>query len=349
MPAYYNDIDQYCCQVLRKNVQQGNLPEGTVDERDIRELHATDFMGYNHVHLFCGIGGFPLGLKWAGFPQSMRVLTGGFPCQDISIAGKRAGITGERSGLWKHMYRLIQEAIDCNMAFDYIFVENVAALVTWGLSTVLGDLAQAGYDAEWQCLRASDVGAPHLRERIFIVAYPNKLRESREISTLSNGERSAIESTGIRQWEDTESLAYTQRLHSVERAFTTKKRRRQKETEQVGMGSLNAENTSSQGWASIGNGISTGQDNTISSPSRNSAEGTTQSFMGRMFNGLSRRLDRLRWPALPGEEQHEWEPSRIVTGKSKYRVARLKSLGNAIVPQLVAEIGRAVMEQEGLV
>jgi len=98
---------------------------------------------------------------------NVDILTGGFPCQDISNAGKRKGITGERSGLWKEYLRAI-----CEVRPKTVFVENVAALVNRGLDVVLRDLAQAGYDAEWDCLSAADIGAPHKRQRFFLIAYP---------------------------------------------------------------------------------------------------------------------------------------------------------------------------------
>ena len=156
-----------------------------------------------HGSLFSGIGGFDLGFERAGietiweveiedycrrvlarhFPSATRyndirtvgkhnlapvdIISGGFPCQDISNAGKRAGIEGERSGLWSEMHRVI-----CELRPRYVVVENVAALLGRGMGRVLGDLASCGYDAEWQSIRASDVGAPHRRERIWIVGYP---------------------------------------------------------------------------------------------------------------------------------------------------------------------------------
>jgi len=102
------------------------------------------------------------------------LLAGGFPCQDISCAGKGAGITGKRSGLWFEYARLIGE-IRPRVAV----MENVGALTRSGIDAVLGSLAEIGYDAEWSDIRASDVGAPHRRERIWIVAYPNSVREPR--------------------------------------------------------------------------------------------------------------------------------------------------------------------------
>jgi len=152
--------------------------------------------------LFSGIGGIDLGLERAGMrtvwfaeidPYASRVLKkhwpdvpnhgditridftavkpvdllcGGFPCQDISNAGKRAGIDGERSGLWGEYVRAIRE-----LRPRYVFVENVSALLARGVDRVLGDLASLGYNAEWECIPASAVGAPHRRDRVWLVAY----------------------------------------------------------------------------------------------------------------------------------------------------------------------------------
>lgn len=93
------------------------------------------------------------------------VICGGFPCQDISNAGKRAGIDGERSGLWAEYVRIVRE-----LRPSYVVVENVAALLGRGMGRVLGDLAASGYDAEWDCLPAAAFGAPHIRDRVFILA-----------------------------------------------------------------------------------------------------------------------------------------------------------------------------------
>lgn len=100
------------------------------------------------------------------------VITGGFPCQDLSLAGKQAGLGGGRSGLWSEIVRLIGE-----LRPRYVLVENVANLLAgpseqrggW-FGRVLGDLAECGYDAVWQNVPASAVGAPHLRERVWVLA-----------------------------------------------------------------------------------------------------------------------------------------------------------------------------------
>ena len=102
------------------------------------------------------------GKPWRGL---VDVVSGGFPCQDISAAGKGAGLSGERSGLWSEMSRIIGE-----VGPRYVIVENSPVLTSRGLGTVLGDLASMGYDARWGVLGAVHAGAPHKRERIWIVA-----------------------------------------------------------------------------------------------------------------------------------------------------------------------------------
>lgn len=102
------------------------------------------------------------GRPWRGV---IDVVSGGFPCQDISSAGSGAGIEGPRSGLWREMARIIHEVRP-----RYAFVENSPMLTTRGLGRVLGDLAEMGYNAAWGVLGASDMGAPHIRKRIWILA-----------------------------------------------------------------------------------------------------------------------------------------------------------------------------------
>jgi DNA (cytosine-5)-methyltransferase 1 len=111
---------------------------------------------------------------------SVDVICGGFPCQDISVAGRGAGIAGERSGLWSEYARLIGEVRP-----GFVIVENVARLLSDGMGRVLGDLAALRYDAEWEGLPAYAVGSPQERDRIWIVAYSNERK-------LENGRASPI-------------------------------------------------------------------------------------------------------------------------------------------------------------
>ena len=142
------EINPYCASVLAARQNDGLLPP---------------FPIWDDV---CTFDGKP----WRGI---IDVVSGGFPCQDISVAGRGEGITGPRSGLWREMARIVGEVRP-----RYVFVENSPAIVTRGLGVVLGDLAALGYDARWTVLGAADVGAPHQRERLWIVAHLNGLRES---------------------------------------------------------------------------------------------------------------------------------------------------------------------------
>ena len=115
------------------------------------------------------------GHEWRG---KVDIVSGGFPCQDISCAGKGAGIDGERSGLWSEMARIIGEVRP-----RYAFIENSPMLVSRGLDRVLSDLAAMGFDAEWCCLSAADCGAWHERDRIWILA------TNREYDGFGRGEQ----------------------------------------------------------------------------------------------------------------------------------------------------------------
>jgi DNA (cytosine-5)-methyltransferase 1 len=121
------------------------------------------------------------GLPWRG---AVDVVSGGFPCQDISVAGKGVGIDGKRSGMWKHMARIVRE-----VGPRFVFVENSPALTVRGLGVVLGDLAAMGYDADWGVLGAIHAGAPHKRERIWIVAQSIGAGTGSKSGAVGNEER----------------------------------------------------------------------------------------------------------------------------------------------------------------
>jgi len=137
------ELDPYCRSVLVQRQNDGHLPT---------------FPIWDDVRTFDG-------RRWRGI---VDVVSGGFPCQNISPAGDRAGITGEKSALWFQMLRIIREVRP-----EYVFVENSAQLIRNGLDVVLGGLDESGYDAQWCVLGASDVGAPHYRKRCWILAYAN--------------------------------------------------------------------------------------------------------------------------------------------------------------------------------
>jgi len=254
--------------------------------------------------LFAGIGGFSLGLERAGmqcrwqveidnyarrvlqkhwpdvrrhddvqtFPPagdySVDVICGGFPCQDISVAGKGAGLAGARSGLWHEFSRIIG-----NLRPRYVIVENVAALLSRGMDTVLGELSEIGYDAEWHVIPASAVGAPHRRDRVWIVAY------------------AVSEPDAVRR--DGEAMPPA-----------------------LACGRCDARGSVSDCGA--GCSQEPGQSGSDGADARNRLAGW--------------------WAIEPGVD-------RVVDGLP-HRVDRLRCLGNAVVPQVVELIGRAIMERE---
>ncbi len=135
------EIEPYCRKVLLQRQRDGILPK---------------FPIWDDVRTFDG-------KPWRG---KVDIICGGFPCQDISCAGKGAGIDGERSGLWSEFARIISEVRP-----RYAFVENSPMLAIRGLGRVLGDLSKIGYDARWCVMGANDVGAPHIRKRMWILAH----------------------------------------------------------------------------------------------------------------------------------------------------------------------------------
>ena len=198
MKVYYNDNEEYCCRILKARMADGQLPAGTVDSRSIKDVPAYELRQYQQIHLFAGIGGFPLSIRWADVGSDRSLVTAGFPCQDISIAGLGAGLEGEHSGLWWETLAAIRVVLP-----DVFFLENVAALLVRGLDTVLGSLASLRYSVEWHCVPASHVGAPHRRDRIWIIGtreVANAHSEGLEGSTreeMPRKGRPSIESSNV--------------------------------------------------------------------------------------------------------------------------------------------------------
>lgn len=195
------------------------------------------------------------GKPWRG---KVDVISGGFPCQDISAAGKGAGIEGERSGLWGEMARIIREVRP-----RFAFVENSPALTSRGLGVVLGDLAEMGYDARWCVLGADDVGAPHIRKRIWILATDS----NSSIGRLQQ-EPGRETATDIRDDGEEESLANTEELRRDARRLP------EREKEENSFSRLSGKDvagvSSRRGWWE------------------------TEPDVGRVADGVANRVDRLK-------------------------------------------------------
>ena len=329
--------------------------------------------------LFSGIGGLELGLESAGvghtlwqveaeaFPRSIlarhwpgadrsvcdvrlagshnlapvEVICGGFPCQDISTAGLGAGLDGRKSGLWFEYARILREVRP-----RFVVVENVASLLVRGLDRVLGSLAELGYDAEWSTLSAAEVGAPHLRRRLFIIGWlpnaerqPRRTQPRREIWSgragaalvgVDGGSEHVADGDGGRREEL--RLSQPRREQGARRGLVD------------GRGSVRE----LQHAADLGHADHAGrgeQRGTLATraelPPAECAGGRgTQPRVGRASHGL------LPW-AYRGEDPERWERgvSRTVPPRSvPQRPARLRALGNSVVPQCAHEVGLRLLE-----
>jgi DNA (cytosine-5)-methyltransferase 1 len=227
------------------------------------------------------------GKPWRGI---VDVVSGGFPCQDISSAGRGAGIDGERSGMWREMARIIHEVRP-----RFAFVENSPMLTSRGLGTVLGDLASMGFDARWGVLGAADVGANHQRDRIWIVAknvanskslrYGNGGKErdffkkdGRQIRSM----RSIISSTG----EQSNDLAYSS---SIGHEFTEHKIQTRRDSIKFSSKNISDSNVPQQQRGSISSGVQ--QKDSYTCDSR---WWEVEPDVGRVADGVASRVDRLK-------------------------------------------------------
>ena len=169
--AYYNEIDKFAANWLRNLIGAGLIAPGEVDERSISDVRPSDLTGYTQCHFFAGIGGWSYALRLAGWPDDRPVWTGSCPCQPFSIAGTHGGTTDERH-LWPHWFHLIR-------AFrpQVLFGEQVEAAIGHGwLDLVQDDLEGEGYEFAPVVLPAACVGAPHIRHRLWFVGHDSRSR-----------------------------------------------------------------------------------------------------------------------------------------------------------------------------
>ena len=266
--------------------------------------------------------------------EPVDVITGGFPCQDVSIAGKGEGLKeGTRSGLWFEMRRIVSE-----LRPKYVFVENVPGLLVRGMGTVLGNLSEIGYNAEWQVLSARQFGAWHLRKRVWIVGYAEcggfsgkprrgseqkskdryiQLEEGEIPDTDDNGSfylQDEKQSTNIREHAQCNSKSGSkdvsdpggQRTQILPGGEFAKK-------QNIGGGSKILSNSESAKCKCSGDSRS-GRNGFADSYSSREQYWATEPDVGRVAHGIPNRVDRL------------------------------KCLGNAVVPQCAEYVGRLIVE-----
>lgn len=253
--------------------------------------------------------------------ESVSVLFGGFPCQDISISGNRAGIAKHtRSGLWLEFARIIGE-----IRPHAVLLENADDIVSLGADVVLGDLAAMGYDALWLTLRASDVGAPHTRERWFCVAYANGIR--RREPPRSSGGQTAFDLHGQLSPEKhgggavVSTLGASREAVGVAHSFDLQAQRAAwQQVSRSRRGTLQLERAGYRGGRRYGD----------------------QSRMGAHVDGVSGRLAGHRWPAGQGAFQYPYEPPRTLSQTTPHWEEKVRAIGNAVVPQLIFPIAQAI-------
>jgi DNA (cytosine-5)-methyltransferase 1 len=263
---------------------------------------------------------------------AIDAICGGFPCQDISVAGRGAGLDGERSGLWREYSRLVGE-----LRPQFVIVENVGALRARGLATVLGDLAALGYDARWNVVPAAAVGAHHLRERVWIIA--ERTGAADRVEDDAADAVADADGAGLRHeqgWRSGASGADSSEPVDDGAAgadANTDSRRR----ELIGITQhRNEQGTPGPVPDGLGQG---GQRN-------GTASAVAWSQRQPQRGGLQRRLARSLaavaaprpWPAEPAFR-------RVDDGAAKrLDRAALKALGNSVHPDIPEAIGRAILE-----
>lgn len=286
------------------------------------------------IDLFSGIGGFSLGLERSGgfktvkfcemepharavlaknFPDipshedvttydfregEADAISAGFPCQDISFAGSGAGLAGSRSGLYREVIRAIRVVRP-----KFAVLENVAALLSRGLDTILWDLAEIGYDAEWHCIPAAAVGAPHRRDRIWIIAHARGEQHEGCRTPISGALAAELSCSNA----DIEREPQPEGFEQDERGRSGYMGKEMADAERIGQSgpgqSIDARNPATHGeWQA------------------------SDAFHGRVGSV---------WATEP-------DVGRVAYGIPA-RVDRLTRLGNAVVPQIPEIIGRAIM------
>ena len=354
--------------------------------------------------LFSGIGGLELGLERAGlgpviwqceidpfarqvlakhWPNTRRfedvrsvdenapavdLICGGFPCQDLSYAGNGAGLEGARSGLWFEYLRVVRA-----LRPRCVVVENVPALLTRGLGVVLGGLAESGYDAQWDCLPAAAVGAPHRRDRLFVVAWRVSDTERHALRFEPERGPGAARPANARNTESDDVGGETLADITSERGHDNGPSHGQQPSTQYGpargggrfddVADADGERRSREGNHGAGGTWTIGRESSGDREALADADRARRRSPGQGAGGPGERSPRgdnahgrdvsYAWPPGPGD-MHAWGRLPVEAQPAICRGAngvprgmdrrRLKALGNAVVPQVAEVIGRAIVE-----
>jgi len=350
MAAYYNEIDPYAAQWLRNLIAAGHIAPGDVDERSINDVKADDLKSYTQCHFFAGIGVWSYALRLAGWPDDRPVWTGSCPCQPFSAAGKQQGTADDRHlwPVWAELIRQRKPAV--------VFGEQVEAAIRHGwLDLVQADLEGIGYAFAAAGIPAAGFGAPHIRQRLWFVADAG----NEGLERRSGAERSE-------QWENGQADALRAFVGLENPELPAQSRQRS-----VGGPSLFQQEAGGLARAGVADGLDDAGSNPrmlLESESGGVADTTSEQCnagrIGAAGNepGEVQRSARLR---AVGEERTgptnghwrnadwlhcrdgKWRPVEPGTFPLAHgaasRVGRLRAYGNAIVPQVAAEVISAYM------
>ena len=317
MSAYYNEFDKNAATWLRELIKDGIIADGDVDERDIRDVLPGDLRGYTQCHFFAGIGGWSAALRLAGWPDDKPVWTGSAPCQPFSAAGRSLGFADERH-LWPAFHYLIEQ---CRP--QVIFGEQVDAAIRHGwIDLVQDDLEGIGYTVEAVGLPAACIGKAHIRQRLWFVADRVPDTSSEQCNRIDALLRKKQVDPSETDWcGDVGELADAERARLEGLDGNGCDRNEPGRINPYTFGST------TEGSISLWLPCTDGKYRPVEPAPECLADGLSDSL------GLVRDADT---------GQAFFHPL-IEKGKAINRTIRLKGYGNAIVPQVAAEIIMAVM------
>ena len=336
MAAYYNEFDPYAAEWLRNLIKNGLIADGDVDERSILDVAAADLRGYTQCHFFAGIGVWSHALRLAGWPDDQPVWTGSCPCQPFSAACKGKGFDDERH-LWPVFHRLIDE---CRPPI--VFGEQVASKdgLQW-LDAVCADMEASGYAIGAADLCAAGVGAPHIRQRLWFVG--ERLADADSKDQRGRGIQRPGQGNGAGDGTACERPAGLRADGGLgdhhHQGLEGQRRGHQAEGGWLGAAGSVAASGEPCGLADA---LHTGRPEGRTVARDRQTAGSSSDSRPRPTNGHWRAADWLhcrdgRWrPVEPG--------TFPLAHGAPARVGRLRAYGNAIVPQVAAEVIGAYME-----